>query len=166
VGFLLLLYKPESIIFKLSLNCTRRLWRHLNANRDGRVDIVLDNSGFELFTDLCLAHWLVEARVVALCVHKHPMTPSPSLLTLLSLPLHTRSHAYLHMYAPVRVKHCADHRILLLVPPMLHGGIYSLARVPGWQTLRGNWYASTVSSFMAKQCHGLCQTSTGTTWTG
>lgn len=34
-------------------------WEALKANRGGRVDIVFDNSGFELVSDLMLAQWLV-----------------------------------------------------------------------------------------------------------
>ncbi|PWN22259.1 DUF89-domain-containing protein [Microstroma glucosiphilum] len=40
-------------------------WKQLSAakkqGRGGRVDIVLDNSGFELVTDMMLGHWLLEA---------------------------------------------------------------------------------------------------------
>ncbi|KAK8846563.1 hypothetical protein IAR55_005649 [Kwoniella newhampshirensis] len=34
-------------------------WEHLKTVKDGRVDIVLDNAGFELYTDLILADFLV-----------------------------------------------------------------------------------------------------------
>lgn len=38
---------------------TEAVWSHLaNNSRTGRVDIVLDNAGFELFTDFCLAELL------------------------------------------------------------------------------------------------------------
>eukprot|EP00041_Stephanoeca_diplocostata_P036154 m.1304367 g.1304367 ORF g.1304367 m.1304367 type:complete len:284 (-) comp24812_c0_seq2:2241-3092(-) len=40
------------------------LWAKVEALRTtqpptARIDIVLDNAGYELFTDLCLAHWLI-----------------------------------------------------------------------------------------------------------
>ena len=40
-------------------NDLERVWKHLSTLKDGRVDIVLDNSGFELVTDLVFADWLV-----------------------------------------------------------------------------------------------------------
>lgn len=40
-------------------NDFERAWQHISQLKDGRVDIVLDNSGFELYTDLVLADWLV-----------------------------------------------------------------------------------------------------------
>lgn len=44
-------------------NHADRLWATLGERRGQpgtRVDIVLDNAGFELYTDLCLAHWLTQ----------------------------------------------------------------------------------------------------------
>ncbi|GAA5874927.1 hypothetical protein JCM8547_003613 [Rhodosporidiobolus lusitaniae] len=35
------------------------VWEHLSSLEAARIDFVLDNSGFELFTDLVLADWLV-----------------------------------------------------------------------------------------------------------
>lgn len=40
-------------------NDFERAWQHFSKLKDARVDIVLDNSGFELYTDLVLADWLV-----------------------------------------------------------------------------------------------------------
>jgi len=39
-------------------------WQYL-VNKTGIVDIVMDNSGFELFTDLCLADFLVSSGVAS-----------------------------------------------------------------------------------------------------
>ncbi|GAA5895554.1 hypothetical protein JCM6882_000338, partial [Rhodosporidiobolus microsporus] len=36
-----------------------KVWEHVKGLKGARVDLVLDNSGFELFTDLVLADWLV-----------------------------------------------------------------------------------------------------------
>lgn len=36
-----------------------KVWDVLKGMEDGRVDIVLDNAGFELYTDLVLADFLV-----------------------------------------------------------------------------------------------------------
>lgn len=47
------------------------VWCHLvNSRRTGRLDIVLDNAGFELYTDLCLAE-LLTSTGVASCVRFH-----------------------------------------------------------------------------------------------
>ncbi|GAA5875787.1 hypothetical protein JCM3774_006457 [Rhodotorula dairenensis] len=49
-----------------------RAWQHLSQLKDGRVDIVLDNSGFELYTDLVLADWLVTLSPFVSEVVFHP----------------------------------------------------------------------------------------------
>ena len=45
---------------------TKEAWQCLMARGKGAtVDIVMDNSGFELFTDLCLADFLVSSGAAA-----------------------------------------------------------------------------------------------------
>ncbi|EDQ92306.1 uncharacterized protein MONBRDRAFT_30731 [Monosiga brevicollis MX1] len=46
------------------------VWDRLSTLAGARIDVVLDNSGFELFTDLCLAHWMT-AGGYASTVHFH-----------------------------------------------------------------------------------------------
>ncbi|KAF7725609.1 hypothetical protein EC973_009487 [Apophysomyces ossiformis] len=38
------------------------LWGKIKTIRDGRVDFVLDNSGFEVYVDLILADWLLQTK--------------------------------------------------------------------------------------------------------
>ncbi|THU93833.1 DUF89 domain-containing protein [Dendrothele bispora CBS 962.96] len=47
-------------------------WDQLRTSVDGRVDFVLDNSGFELFTDLVFADWLVTYTPYVAKVVFHP----------------------------------------------------------------------------------------------
>ncbi|EOR02802.1 hypothetical protein E3P92_04134 [Wallemia ichthyophaga] len=42
-------------------NDIERVWNQLKNNKNGRIDFVLDNAGFELFTDLVLADFLIQA---------------------------------------------------------------------------------------------------------
>ncbi|KAF5375354.1 hypothetical protein D9615_008020 [Tricholomella constricta] len=49
-----------------------QLWKHLSSLKDGRVDFVLDNSGFELFTDLVFADFLVTYTPYVSKVYFHP----------------------------------------------------------------------------------------------
>eukprot|EP00117_Sycon_ciliatum_P006609 scpid68990/ scgid10077/ UPF0364 protein C6orf211 homolog len=44
--------------------------RRENDQQQRRLDIILDNSGFELFTDLCLVHYLLASKSVD-CVQLH-----------------------------------------------------------------------------------------------
>lgn len=53
-------------------NDFERAWQHVSQLKDGRVDIVLDNSGFELYTDLVLADWLVTLSPFVSEVVFHP----------------------------------------------------------------------------------------------
>ncbi|KAJ1832152.1 Hairy/enhancer-of-split with YRPW motif protein 2 [Coemansia sp. RSA 2711] len=50
---------------RIAANDTDRVWEVVQGVRAGRVDIVLDNAGFELLQDVLLAHWLVAAGVAA-----------------------------------------------------------------------------------------------------
>lgn len=55
-----------------------KVWDVLKGMKDGRVDIVLDNAGFELYTDLVLADFLVSctpfvSQVVFQCVVELPV---------------------------------------------------------------------------------------------
>ncbi|GAA5863437.1 hypothetical protein JCM8547_006980 [Rhodosporidiobolus lusitaniae] len=49
-----------------------RVWEHVKGLKGERVDFVLDNSGFELFTDLVLADWLVSLSPFVSEVVIHP----------------------------------------------------------------------------------------------
>ncbi|OCF33986.1 hypothetical protein I317_05983 [Kwoniella heveanensis CBS 569] len=53
-------------------NDLSKAWDHLKTIKDGRVDIVLDNAGFELFTDLILADFLVSCTPFVNEVVFHP----------------------------------------------------------------------------------------------
>ncbi|TDL27162.1 DUF89 domain-containing protein [Rickenella mellea] len=48
------------------------VWSHLRTMRDGRADFVLDNSGFELYTDLVFADFLVTYTPYVSKVVFHP----------------------------------------------------------------------------------------------
>ncbi|WVQ83850.1 hypothetical protein IAT38_005994 [Cryptococcus sp. DSM 104549] len=49
-----------------------KAWEHLKTVKGGRVDIVLDNAGFELFTDFILADFLVSCTPFVSEVVFHP----------------------------------------------------------------------------------------------
>ncbi|KAJ3729202.1 DUF89 domain-containing protein [Lentinula guzmanii] len=49
-----------------------KVWEHLTTVKNGRVDFVLDNAGFELFTDLVLADFLVTYTPYVSKVVFHP----------------------------------------------------------------------------------------------
>lgn len=36
-----------------------KAWKHLESLKDARIDIVLDNAGFELYGDILLGDWLL-----------------------------------------------------------------------------------------------------------
>lgn len=55
---------------KIVADDTVRVWDMLSSDQAGRVDIVLDNSGFEFFTDLVLAAYLLESKL-ATTIHFH-----------------------------------------------------------------------------------------------
>ncbi|SGZ50285.1 CIC11C00000003653 [Sungouiella intermedia] len=49
---------------KIIVNDISKVWTHLKHSSERRIDIVLDNSGFELFADLCLALFLLDSRLI------------------------------------------------------------------------------------------------------
>jgi hypothetical protein len=55
---------------KIVADDTAQVWRTLTGHQPGRIDIVLDNSGFEFLTDLVLAAYLLEAKL-ATSIHFH-----------------------------------------------------------------------------------------------
>ena len=48
---------------RILVNETDQAWSLLHRTPGGVVDIVMDNAGYELFTDLCLADFLIAANV-------------------------------------------------------------------------------------------------------
>ena len=48
--------EAEHLILANDLEAT---WKYLSSLNNARIDIVLDNSGFELYSDLVFADWLV-----------------------------------------------------------------------------------------------------------
>lgn len=46
------------------------VWNAIHKNENTRIDFVLDNSGFELFTDLCFAEFLLHTKL-AESIHLH-----------------------------------------------------------------------------------------------
>lgn len=42
-----------------------KVWDHLKDSKNGRIDFVLDNAGFELFTDLVLADFLLQSGLAS-----------------------------------------------------------------------------------------------------
>ncbi|KAK6182679.1 hypothetical protein SNE40_010306 [Patella caerulea] len=53
------------------INDSSQIWNYINTKKGGsRIDIVLDNAGFELVTDLCLAEFLLSAGL-AKSIHFH-----------------------------------------------------------------------------------------------
>lgn len=51
-----------SLLAHIISNHTEDVWHHIKEGIE-RVDFVLDNAGFELFTDLCLADFLLEKKL-------------------------------------------------------------------------------------------------------
>lgn len=44
-------------------NDMSKLWDLVGKMKDGRIDFVLDNAGFELYCDLVYADWLIQAGI-------------------------------------------------------------------------------------------------------
>ena len=51
----------KNLLAHIISNQTEEIWQHLSDpdNTHARIDFILDNAGFELFTDLCLAEFLL-----------------------------------------------------------------------------------------------------------
>ena len=67
---------------RIIVNDLAASWDHLSSLRGARIDIVLDNAGFELYTDLCFADWLVSCTPFCKQVVFHPKAVRPSLSCL------------------------------------------------------------------------------------
>ncbi|KAL3874311.1 hypothetical protein ACJMK2_037343 [Sinanodonta woodiana] len=60
----------ETLKDHILIDDLKPLWTCLRASAPGRVDIVLDNAGFELVTDLCLAEILLSTKLAS-SIHFH-----------------------------------------------------------------------------------------------
>ncbi|XP_071799411.1 damage-control phosphatase ARMT1-like [Asterias amurensis] len=67
---------------KILVNDSDKLWRVLQNSRESkaeneavRMDIVLDNAGFELFTDLCLAEYILRTNLADVIVMHYKAMP-------------------------------------------------------------------------------------------
>lgn len=48
---------------KILVNDIEKAWTHLSAQENARIDFVLDNSGFELFADLCMSLFVLDSGI-------------------------------------------------------------------------------------------------------
>lgn len=48
---------------KILVNDIEKVWTQLGRSTDSRIDFVLDNSGFELFADLCMSLFVLDAGI-------------------------------------------------------------------------------------------------------
>lgn len=55
---------------KILSNNTRQAWQVIQNSDNGRIDFIMDNAGFELFSDLCLAEYLLSLKKSSV-VHLH-----------------------------------------------------------------------------------------------
>ncbi|XP_055531952.1 damage-control phosphatase ARMT1-like [Wyeomyia smithii] len=86
----------ESLDSFLISDHTDVIWQCVKNSKDGEIDIINDNSGYELFTDLCLADFIIEhqlARKVNFNVKAIPwyisdVTPKDMQWTLDTLSAH------------------------------------------------------------------------------
>ncbi|KAI8922081.1 hypothetical protein DFJ77DRAFT_445212 [Powellomyces hirtus] len=53
----------EQLEEKIIVNDSKLLVDAISKIKNGRIDFILDNAGFELYADLCLADWLVHSGV-------------------------------------------------------------------------------------------------------
>lgn len=51
-------------------NDISRLWKLLGSMKNGRIDFVLDNAGFELYCDCVYADWLIQSGIAS-SIHFH-----------------------------------------------------------------------------------------------
>lgn len=64
----------EESFKKIIKNDIPRLWKYMSTKRGGRIDFVLDNAGYELYTDFILADYLVNCTPFADTIVFHPKT--------------------------------------------------------------------------------------------
>ena len=69
----------KNLLEHILANDTERVWNQIlvaesRAHGHARLDFVLDNAGFELYTDLCLAEFLLDKKLFdAVCFHVKDM---------------------------------------------------------------------------------------------
>ncbi|EIM19627.1 DUF89-domain-containing protein [Wallemia mellicola] len=64
----------EESFKKIIKNDIPTLWNYLSSKRGGRIDFVLDNAGYELYTDFILADYIVNCTPFADEIVFHPKT--------------------------------------------------------------------------------------------
>ncbi|CAG8772459.1 9550_t:CDS:2, partial [Dentiscutata erythropus] len=53
--------KLEELEKNILKNDLEKVWSYISEHRNSRIDIVLDNAGFELYADLVLSDWLIQS---------------------------------------------------------------------------------------------------------
>lgn len=82
----------ESKMGNILKNDSIRVWQHVKSLDGGRLDIVFDNSGFEVFADLVLADWIVSKTPFIKTVVFHPKTIRQSIYSGATICMGTTAH--------------------------------------------------------------------------
>ncbi|KAF0492444.1 DUF89-domain-containing protein [Gigaspora margarita] len=53
--------KLEELEKNILVNDLEKAWNYISEHRNSRIDIILDNAGFELYGDLVLSDWLIQS---------------------------------------------------------------------------------------------------------